>query len=73
VWFFFLVNLFKTPFSIALGLIDATSVLTALMLVPAVVVGAVVGRWLIRRIQQSTFEWLVLASTVLAGLNLLLR
>jgi len=73
VWFFFLVNLFKAPFSIALGLIDATSVLTALMLVPAVVVGAVVGRWLIRRIQQSTFEWLVLASTVLAGLNLLLR
>ena len=63
----------QTPFSVALGLIDTTSVLTALMLVPAVVVGAVVGRWLIRRIQQSTFEQLVLASTVLAGLNLLLR
>lgn len=73
VWFFFLVNLFKTPFSIALGLIDATSLMTALALVPAVVVGAVLGRLLIKRIQQPTFEWLVLASTVLAGLNLLLR
>lgn len=73
VWFFFLVNLFKTPFSIALGLITPDGVRIALVLIPFIVLGAWLGRALIRRIRQSTFEWLVLASTVLAALNLLLR
>lgn len=73
VWFFFLVNLIKTPLSIALGLITVDGVRIALVLIPFIVLGAWLGRALIRRIRQSTFEWLVLASTVLAALNLLLR
>ncbi|MGI4894631.1 MAG: TSUP family transporter, partial [Janthinobacterium lividum] len=44
-WFFFIVNLFKTPFSVGLGLITTDSLLLDLKLAPAVVVGALIGRW----------------------------
>jgi len=72
-WLFFLINVTKLPFSIGLGLLTGEGALVALVVAPFVVVGAWLGRELIRRIQQSTFEWLVLGSTVLAALNLLLR
>lgn len=65
-WFFFLVNLFKLPFSVGLGLVDGTSLLGDLVLVPAVVAGALVGRRVIRHIDQSRFETVVLVVTVLS-------
>ncbi len=70
-WFFFLINLFKVPFSVALGLITPASLKLDLLLAPAVVVGALIGRRVIRNIRQDVFEKLVLATTLLAGLNLL--
>lgn len=70
-WFFLAVNLFKLPFSIALGLIDAGSLRTDALLLPALVVGAVVGRLVIGRIDRNVFEKLVLAGTALASINLL--
>lgn len=69
-WFFFLVNVFKLPFSIGLGLIDAGSLLLDAALVPALLAGAWVGRRVIRRIPQETFEKVVLVLTVVAALNL---
>ncbi|GAA4288742.1 sulfite exporter TauE/SafE family protein [Georgenia daeguensis] len=70
-WFFFAVNLVKTPFSISLGLIDADSLRLDLVLVPAVVAGALAGRRLARRIDQRVFERLVLTLTVLSAAYLL--
>jgi uncharacterized membrane protein YfcA len=72
-WLFFLINVTKVPLSLGLGLLTWEGARIALLTAPFVVVGAWLGRELIKRIAQSTFEWLVLASTVLAGLNLLLR
>jgi uncharacterized membrane protein YfcA len=69
-WFFFLLNLFKLPFSIGLGLVSRTSLMVDLLLVPAVLVGTVVGRRVIDRIDQQRFELLVLASTVIASIPL---
>jgi uncharacterized membrane protein YfcA len=46
-------------------------VATDLLLVPALLVGAVIGRWCAERIDQARFENLVLAFTVLSSLNLL--
>ncbi|MCK6210973.1 sulfite exporter TauE/SafE family protein [Georgenia sp. EYE_87] len=70
-WFFFTVNLVKTPFSVSLGLIDADSLRLDLVLVPAVVAGALAGRRLARRIDQRVFERLVLALTILSAAYLL--
>ncbi len=72
-WLFFLINVTKVPLSLGLGLLTWDGARIALLVAPFVVVGAWLGRELIRRIQQRQFEWLVLASTALAGLNLLLR
>ncbi|TDC20481.1 sulfite exporter TauE/SafE family protein [Streptomyces sp. 8K308] len=70
-WFFFIVNLFKVPFSAGLGLIDGESLLLNAALVGGVLLGALAGRWLISRIDQARFERLVLLFTVVASLNLL--
>lgn len=70
-WFFLLVNLFKLPFSIGLGLIDAGSLRTDALLLPALVVGAVLGRLVIGRMNKDVFERLVLFCTAAAGVNLL--
>lgn len=69
-WFFAAVNLFKLPFSAGLGLISAGSLVLNAWLVPAVLAGAYVGRVMIRRIDQTRFEVLVLGIVVLSSLNL---
>jgi uncharacterized protein len=70
-WFFFLVNVFKVPFSIGLGLMTVDSLKLNAALVPAVLVGALVGRVVIGRVNQALFEWLVIVFTALSSLNLL--
>lgn len=71
-WYFFLLNLFKVPFSRDLGLINAFSLKLNLVLLPFVLVGAFGGRALLPRIPQKLFERLALALTALAALRLIL-
>lgn len=66
-WFFALVNLTKVPFSVGLGLITVPGLLMDLVLVPLVVVGALLGRWIAERIDQRLFERLVIAFTVVGA------
>ena len=70
--FFLLLNLFKVPFMIGLGLITADSFSFNLMLAPAVLAGALVGRWILPKVSQAWFERIALALSALAGLKLLL-
>jgi uncharacterized membrane protein YfcA len=70
-WFFLAVNLFKVPFSYRLDLITAASLTLDLKLAPLAVIGAVFGRLLIGHINQSLFETLALALTVLAAARML--
>ncbi|MDY0908326.1 sulfite exporter TauE/SafE family protein [Microbacterium sp. CFBP9034] len=70
-WFFAIVNLFKVPFSIGLGIITVPGLLLDLVLVPVVVVGALVGRWLADRLDQRLFERLVIAFTIVGAVYLL--
>jgi len=72
-FFFLIVNASKVPFSAGLGLIDAGSLLLDAVLVLFVVPGALIGRWAVERIDQRLFEQLVIAATVVGGLQLLLR
>ncbi|MFE9679935.1 sulfite exporter TauE/SafE family protein [Streptomyces sp. NPDC006285] len=72
-FFFLIVNVSKVPFSIGLGLIDGHSLLLDAALAAFVLPGALLGRWAVNRINQRLFEQLVIAATVLGGLQLLLR
>jgi uncharacterized membrane protein YfcA len=72
-FFFLIVNVSKLPFSAGLGLIDGRSLLLDLALVAFVVPGALFGKWAVNKINQRLFEQLVIAATVVGGLQLLLR
>ena len=71
-WFFFLVNAFKVPFSAGLGLIRQDTLLLNAALAPAVLLGVVGGRWLVRRLPQRTFDLLMLGFAAIAALRLIL-
>ena len=72
-WFFFAVNLAKTPFSVSLGLINLDSLRLDLLLAPAVIVGAQVGRRLARQINQTLFDRLVLALSIVSATYLVVQ
>jgi len=71
-WFFFIINLFKVPFSASLGLIYGSSLALNAVLVPAILAGLFAGRWLIGRVSQRVFEGLLLVFAALAALRLVL-
>uniref|UniRef100_UPI00404A9494 sulfite exporter TauE/SafE family protein n=1 Tax=Georgenia sp. M64 TaxID=3120520 RepID=UPI00404A9494 len=70
-WFFFAVNLAKTPFSVSLGLITGESLVLDALLAPAVVVGALLGRRLVRHMNQTLFDRLVVLLTAGSAMYLL--
>lgn len=70
--FFLLLNLFKVPFMLGLGLITMDSFKFNLILAPAVLVGALIGRWILPRVSQVWFERLALILSAAAGLKLLI-
>jgi uncharacterized protein len=72
-FFFLIVNVSKVPFSAGLGLIDGNSLLLDAALAVFVVPGAFLGKWAVTRINQRLFEQLVIAATIVGGLQLLLR
>ncbi|MFG2379136.1 sulfite exporter TauE/SafE family protein [Streptomyces sp. NPDC048504] len=72
-FFFLIVNVTKVPFSVGLGLIDGHSLVLDAALAAFVVPGALIGKWAVNRINQRLFEQLVIAATIIGGLQLLLR
>lgn len=70
-WFFFIVNVLKVPFSVALGLIHAKTLLLNLALMPAVLVGISLGKWLTHHVPQRLFDGLVLTFAGVAALRLI--
>jgi uncharacterized membrane protein YfcA len=70
--FFMLLNLFKVPFMVDLGLITTQSFSFNLALAPAVLLGAFAGRWLLKHVNQNLFEQLVLLLSAIGGILLIL-
>lgn len=71
-WFFFLVNLFKVPFSISLGVIHGSSVLLNVVLAPFIFIGLLAGRWLIGRVPQRVFDAVMLTFAAVAAARLMM-
>lgn len=70
-WFFFAINLFKVPFSVAAGGIKLSGLILVLLLYPSALIGGLLGRAILPKIDQRVFEWLALLFTVAAGVKLL--
>jgi uncharacterized membrane protein YfcA len=69
--FFMLLNLFKVPFMVDLGLITTRSFEFNLLLAPAVLAGVLAGRWIVMHINQSLFEKMVLGLSAAGGILLI--
>ena len=71
-WFFFLINLFKVPFSAWLGLITWSSLSLNAILLPGVLLGALLGVRFARRIPEKVFANVAQVLAAAAALKLLL-
>jgi uncharacterized protein len=71
-WFFFAVNLFKLPFMVGLGLLNVASLELDAMLLPALLLGVLGGRFVLERLPQVWFERAAIIMAVIGGLRLLL-
>jgi uncharacterized protein len=71
-WFFMLVNAFKVPFSVRLGLITWDSLLMDAWLLLPMLPGALLGPRIVAHLNQRLFETVVLLLTVAAALRLAL-
>jgi uncharacterized membrane protein YfcA len=70
-WFFMLVNAFKVPFSVKLGLITPDSLLMDAVLVMPMIPGALLGPRILQHINQRAFESMVLILTFAGVVRLL--
>ncbi|MCS7181209.1 MAG: sulfite exporter TauE/SafE family protein, partial [bacterium] len=70
-WYFFILNWFKVPFSVKLGLINLYSLKLNFLLFPGVIFGAVLGIIFLRKIPQTIFNHLVQILAIIASFKLI--
>jgi uncharacterized membrane protein YfcA len=70
-WFFFIINLTKLPIYIWYGLIGTHSLAFDAAVAPAVMAGALTGKWVLQHIEPKVFEILVIVLTAISTLLLL--
>ena len=70
-WFFMLINLTKLPLQIFFwGNITVRTGQITLLIIPAILVGAVLGALVVKRIPEKPFRWLVIGMTAVSALRL---
>lgn len=72
-WFFWILNLSKMPFSSKLGLIDRASLMSDLAMLPLIILGGLLGIYLVHRIPQKPFNLVVKVLASLAAILLCLK
>jgi uncharacterized membrane protein YfcA len=69
--FFLLINLIKVPLSGSFNLITRATLLDNLKCLPAIFAGIWVGKWLVLRVSQRVFEWMVIGFSLIFAVRLL--
>ncbi len=72
-WFFALVNLSKVPLAASLGLFTPQGLCLDLAMIPAVLLGAWLGTWVIGKVTQRQFEVVTMVASAVSAASLLLR
>lgn len=78
-WYFFIINVSKLPIYFILTavnpknpIITGESLTFNLILFPAIVVGVFIGKWMLPRIPQKTFDWAILILAAASAIKLIL-
>ncbi|MEZ5277675.1 MAG: sulfite exporter TauE/SafE family protein [Opitutaceae bacterium] len=69
--FFLALNVFKVPFMVGLDMITLDSLTINLLLAPAILLGTLLGRLVIQRINQKAFQNLAIGLAFVASIKLL--
>ncbi|KAA1242681.1 sulfite exporter TauE/SafE family protein [Aquimarina sp. RZ0] len=73
-WLFFIINLFKLPFHIfSWKTITAASLLTDLYLIPAVILGFILGLKVVKLFKDHQYRKFILLMTAIGGIVILLK
>jgi len=72
-WTFTLINLTKLPFYISVGLVDFHVLAFDALLVPLIPIGSYLGHWMHFRVSESAFNRVIMALTLIAGIQLVLN
>ena len=73
-WFFLFVNLFKLPFHIFIWeTIEVKTLLFDLVFIPAIVLGALAGVWIVKKIPEKPYRVIIIVSVVFAALQMSLK
>jgi uncharacterized membrane protein YfcA len=72
-WFFFLVNLSKMPFQIFVWHnIGVGNALIAALMIPVIAAGALTGGFILKRINEEYFRYIIIAMTAIAAVRLVI-
>ncbi len=71
-WYFLLLNCFKVPFSASLDLINPQSIQMNLVLLPMIVLGALLGFFVLKRLPQKGFAAVVQILAAVGAISLLI-
>ena len=71
-WYYLIVNVLNIPLSASLGLITAQSLRFNVMMVPAIALGAFLGKLVLKRIPQRAFGGAIVVLAAVAAIRLLL-
>lgn len=69
-WYYLLVNTFKVPFGVSLGIIHLETLKLNLILIPFILLGAFLGRSINRKLSDHWFEWTALLLAFFASMRL---
>ena len=73
-WFFLVINIFKVPFHVFVWeTINWQSFTLNLIALPLIIAGVYIGIWLVKRINEKQYRWLVISMTLVAAAALLPR
>lgn len=71
-WFFLVVNWFKVPFHIfSWHTINLNTILFDLVTLPVIILGAVLGIVVVKKLSENTYRWFIIVMTVVAAVFML--
>lgn len=71
-WFFLVINLFKVPFHVfRWNTITLNTFLLDLTTLPLIALGAILGVWIIKKLDEKVYRWFIIGMTFLAAIIML--
>lgn len=73
-WFFMVINWFKIPFQIwGWNTITLNTILLDLTTLPAIILGAILGIAIVKKLPEQAFRWFIISMTLIAAVMMLVR